>query len=179
MLQSPHQRCYIAVKKPLRILGVWPWSVLNHVWCCTDIGTAILRKMCYRVYICKIKHLKSGWYVGLGHATLPWSCPSLSWVSLNALQWGAPLRPVIVIGIRDEPFPPQHSQDSYNQPQVWNSAIMLILFTGARTPFLAYRVSCNWKPNFQYGNVQWKDSPVYTNGWETDIIRIWSSVFIE
>ena len=73
MLQSPHQRYDIAVKELLRILGVWPWSVLNHVWCCTDIGTAIPRKMCYRVYVGTINRLKSGWYVGLGHATLPWS----------------------------------------------------------------------------------------------------------
>ena len=39
--------------------------------------------------------------------------------------------------IRDESFPSQHSQDSHNQPQVWTLAIMHILFTGARIPFLA------------------------------------------
>ena len=48
MLQSPHQRCYIAVKEPRRILGVWAWSVLHHVWCCFDVGTAILNRSVIR-----------------------------------------------------------------------------------------------------------------------------------
>ena len=59
--------------------------------------------------------------MGLGHATLPWPCPSRSWVSLNVLKQGAPSRGLI---IRDKSFPRQHPQDSYNEPQVTTLSTM-------------------------------------------------------
>ena len=35
----------------------WPLSVLHHGWCCSDVGTAVPKKMSYQVYIYTTKFL--------------------------------------------------------------------------------------------------------------------------
>ena len=90
--------------------------------------------------------------MGLRHATLPWTCPSLSWVSLNILKQGAPSRGLI---IRDESFPREHPQDSYNQPQVRKFALVLIRFQVHVRHFwhTAFHVTCPMADIYLTSNV--------------------------
>ena len=73
MSPSVQHRCYIAFKELLRLWG--------------DCDTE--KDVLSGTYLHdQVPH--SGCYVGLRHATLPWTCPSLSWVSLNVLKQEGP-----------------------------------------------------------------------------------------
>ena len=119
MSQSVQHRYYIAVKEPLRLWGdcdIEKWCVIMLL---STRSSATFSSICGSE-TCRVAASVSLAKLGL---TI---CHKVK---------GALERSFIVI--RDESFPSQHSQDSYNQPKVWTLAIIHILFTGARIPFLA------------------------------------------
>ena len=101
---SPHQhRCYIAVKERscFDFGGLTVISVTSRLMA-HDIGTVILRMMCYHVYICTILsasfQLRNCVSAKLGFAFMLWSKASWS---------------------HSGPFPLQHLHESYDQPVWW------------------------------------------------------------